>query len=235
MVIKNDSLVTPGHGEESATSSPRSSIPSWVNTESIKALLDLSIDNDYAKAIFQHVAKPFDIKTPPEKVKKRPDGYDYVESSYMDYQTKSHIPLYEYRLLHISFESGWINVIVSLTDRITGNTELGADSARIQVSRGAEAPNFRDIIDMGNNLKSSLSKAIKNAQARFGFSADVYQRRESIPTDSERMRYEQMSKEISTLSPSRASTFKEQWSNLGTDWSEFLDKWQAFIDRKSKQ
>ena len=199
--------------------------------EGIEALANLTLMSTSRDAVNEYITKPLDVKTPPEKVKKRPDGFDYVESSYMDYQAKKFMPLYEYKLLHVSIEHGWINIIVSLTDRITNNVELGADSARIQVRKDAETPSFRDIIDMGNNLKSSLSKAIKNAQSRFGIAADIYQRRESVPTEDERSRYELMAKEIYTISPTRATMFKEQWAGLGTDWSEFLDKWQVYVDR----
>ena len=199
--------------------------------EGIEALANLTLMSNSRDAVNEYITKPLDVKTPPEKVKKRPDGFDYVESSYMDYQTKKFMPLYEYKLLHVSTEHGWINVIVSLTDRITNNVELGADSARIQVRKDAETPSFRDIIDMGNNLKSALSKAIKNAQSRFGIAADIYQRRESDPTEDERTRFDILAKEISTISPTRAQTFKEGWASLGTDWSEFLDKWQVYIDR----
>lgn len=201
----------------------------------VETLINLNLIKDSAKEqLNDYIASPFDISTPLEKVKKRPDGFDYVESSYMDYQTKQFMPLYEYKLLHVSYEHGWINILVSLTDRITGNVELGADSARIQVRQGTEAPNFRDILDMGNNLKSALSKAIKNAQSRFGIAADIYQKRESVPTEDERNRFERMAKEIFNISPSRAQMFKEQWVSLGTDWSDFLDKWQVYIERNSK-
>ena len=186
------------------------------------------------KQMFDYISRPKDIKTPAEKVKKRPDGFDYVEGSWMDYKTKEFMPLYEYRLLHLSYENGWVNVVISLTDKITGNTELGADSARIQVRKNADEPNFRDIIDMGNNLKSALSKAIKNAQSRFGVSADIYQKRESEPTTQERERFTSMCRTITTISPARVTLFKEQWASLGTDWSEFLDKWQIYVDNNSK-
>lgn len=182
-----------------------------------------------------YISTPYEQKTPVEKVKKRPDGYDYVESSFMDYETKNFMPLYEYTLLHVSWEMGWINVIVSLKDRITGNTELGAGSARIQVSRGVETPGFRDVIDMSNNIKAALTNAIKNAQSRFGIAADVYQRRESVPTDAERDRFSAMKKEIHEINATRARMFAEQWTNLGTDWTEFLDRWQVYIDRNKAQ
>lgn len=182
-----------------------------------------------------YITAHFNQKTPAEKVKKRPDGYDYVESSFMDYETKKFMPLYEYTLLNVSWELGWINVIVSLRDRITGNTELGAGAARIQVSRGVETPGFRDVIDMSNNIKSALTNAIKNAQSRFGIAADVYQRRESIPTDDERKRFDEMKKQIHEINATRSRMFAEQWVNLGTDWTEFLDRWQVYVDRNKPQ
>lgn len=192
---------------------------------------NLSELSEVRSALYEYISKPKEVKTPAEKVKKRPDGFDYVESSWMDYQAKLFMPSYEYELLHISYQHGWINIIVSLKDKITGNIELGADSARIMVRREAEEPSFRDIIDMGNNIKSALSKAIKNAQSRFGISADVYQKRESEPTNDERKRYDIMLAQIAEISPSRAKIYQDQWANLGTDWSEFMDKWQVYIDR----
>lgn len=191
------------------------------------------VDGTLRAELRKYITAPYDVKTPKEKVKKRPDGFDYVESSFMDHETKKFMPLYEFQLLHTSVEFGWINIIVSLKDRITGNTELGAGSARIQVSRGVETPGFRDVIDMGNNIKAALTNAIKNAQSRFGIAADVYQRRESVPTDAERERFENLKNQIYTLNPTRAKQFAEQWSNLGTDWTEFMDKWQVYVDRQS--
>jgi hypothetical protein len=187
------------------------------------------------QTVREYITAPYDQKTPPEKVKKRPDGFDYIESSFMDYETKKFMPLYEYKLLHVMSDMGWISIIVSLTDRTTGNTELGAGSARIQVSRGVEQPGFRDVIDMSNNYKAALSNAIKNAQSRFGIGADVYQRRESIPTDAERKRFSEMKIELYAINATRAKMFEEQWKDLGTDWTEFMDRWQVYLDRNKPQ
>jgi hypothetical protein len=204
----------------------------------ITALANVSLiqsKEHFRAELRSYIVTPYDQKTPVEKIKKRPDGYDYVESSFMDYETKKFMPLYEYTLLHVSWEMGWVNCIVSLKDRITGNTELGAGSARIQVSRGVETPGFRDVIDMSNNIKSALTNAIKNAQSRFGIAADVYQRRESIPTDDERKRFDEMKKQIHEINATRARMFSEQWLGLGTDWTEFLERWQVYIDRNKAQ
>lgn len=203
----------------------------------VEALANVSLlksEEHFRDNIREYITSPYDKKTPPEKVKKRPDGYDYIESSYMDFETKKFMPLYEYKLLQYTCDMGWISVIVSLTDRTTGNTELGAGSARVQVSRGVETPGFRDVIDMSNNIKAALTNAIKNAQSRFGIAADIYQRRESIPDDAERKRFDEIKKAIYAISPTRAKMFADQWQDLGTDWTEFLDKWQIYIDRNSK-
>ena len=203
----------------------------------VEALANVSLlksEEHFRDNIREYITSPYDKLTPPEKVKKRPDGYDYVESSYMDFETKKFMPLYEYKLLHYGNDMGWISVIVSLTDRTTGNTELGAGSARVQVSRGVETPGFRDVIDMSNNIKAALTNAIKNAQSRFGIAADIYQRRESIPDDAERKRFDELKKAIYAISPTRAKMFADQWQDLGTDWTEFLDKWQIYVDRNSK-
>lgn len=237
---------TPHNPENTDTSTDRSTLSAQSNgqglyrsnkAELIEALTNVSLlksNEHFRDELRNYITAPYDQKTPKEKVKKRPDGYDYVESSFMDYETKKFMPLYEFKLLHISWEFGFINCIVSLKDRTTGNIELGAGSARIQVSRGVETPGFRDVIDMGNNIKAALTNAIKNAQSRFGIAADVYQRRESVPTDDERKRFEAMKAQIYEISATRSKQFTEQWNDLGTDWTEFMERWQVYIDRNTK-
>jgi hypothetical protein len=185
------------------------------------------------KIVAEEIKAPFNVPTPKEKVKKRPDGFDYVEGTWMDNVAKEYMPLYEYNLLHISWELGWINMVISLKDKITGNIELGAGSARIQTRSGVETPGFRDVIDMGNNIKAALTQAIKNAQSRFGIAADVYGKRESTPTDDERKKFQEMLTQIKEISISKGQLFEEQWKALGTDFSEFLDRWSIFIKMKS--
>ena len=197
-----------------------------------KVLSDLTVLSNAKSIVLDHITAPFNIPTPKEKVKKRPDGYDYIESSWMDKEFKTQSPIYSHELVHYSEGHGWITIIVRLTDRTTGNSELGASSARIMVKSGTGLePTFKDIIDKGNNVASALTKAIKNAQSRFGIGADVYGKRESAITDQERDRYESMSKTIKSLAPSKQSIFEEQWKELGTDYTDFLDRWQIFVDR----
>lgn len=185
--------------------------------------------------VAEYIKAPFDVPTPKEKIKKRPDGLDYVEGSWMDTKTKEFMPLYKYELLQVSYEFGWVNVFVSLTDRTTGNTELGAGSARIQVFRGVEAPGFKDIVDMGNNLKAALTQAIKNAQSRFGICADVYGRRETVPTNEERNRFENLILEARKLGGNVADRIQDEWNSLGTDFDAFLLKYEAWLKRKQER
>ncbi len=211
-------------------------LSSGRHSEMIEALANVSLFQEHFRAVLRdYIATPYDHKTPPEKVKLRPDGYDYVESSYMDFETKNFMPLYKYKLLKEEVYLGWIRCYVSLKDRITGNTELGSGAARIQVSRGIKEPAWGDVLDMGNASKAALTNAIKNAQSKFGTAADVYRKRESVPTNEERDRFESMKSQIYNINATRAKQFAEKWALLGTDWTDFLDAWQVYVDRNQKE
>jgi len=202
----------------------------------VRALADLSIlsDDNLRAAVTEHITSIYDVKTPKEKIKRRPDGLDYIESTWMDKTWKGFSPLYEYSLLLHNEALGWIDIIVSLKDRISGNVELGAGSARIQVRRGASEPySAMDIVDKGNNLKAALTNAIKNAQSRFGVGADVYGKREELKTDEEQERFKVMLSAMKGINSTRAQMFESQWNDLGTDYTEFLNRWQVFIDNSS--
>jgi hypothetical protein len=207
----------------------------FTMNEITKSIVNSMILEENKKLVADKIQAPYNVVTPKEKIKKRPDGYDYVEGTWMDHVTKEYMPFYEYNLLHISWQLGWINIVVSLKDRTTGNMELGAGAARIHVYQGVETPGFKDVIDMGNNIKAALTQAIKNAQSRFGVAADVYGKRESQPTDDERKRFQEMSTQIYQISPSKSKIFEDQWNSLGTDYTEFLERWQIFLDRNAKK
>lgn len=198
----------------------------------VRALADLSIlsDENLRAAVTDHIMSVYDVKTPKDKVKRRPDGLDYIESTWMDKTWKEFSPLYEYSLLMHNESEGWIDIIVSLKDKITGNVELGAGSAMIQTRKSDGK-----ILDKGNNLKSALTNAIKNAQSKFGVGADIYGKRESAKTTEEEDRFKSMFAIIKKLNPSRANLFENQWNELGVDYTEFLDRWQVYIDRASEK
>lgn len=205
-------------------------------SEIVKVATNITLmsQEEVKATVTEYITSPFNVPTPKEKVKKRPDGYDYIESSWMDKGFKTHSPLYDNDLIHYSEDMGWITIIVKITSRITGNSELGGSSVRIQVRQGVTAPSFRDIIDKGNNVAACLSKAIKNAQSRFGHGADIYGKREEIRTEEEITRFDLMLKEIRKISKPRMQLFEDGWKEIGVDFSEYLDKWQIYIDRNTK-
>lgn len=206
-------------------------IRTFANLTMLNEIADQESNKSFQNVVAEHITHPFDVPTPKEKVKKRPDGFDYIESSWMDKQFKEHTPLYSTELLHFSEAMGWVTAIVRVTDRLTGNSELGGSSVRIQVRQGTTEPTFKDIIDKGNNVAAVITRAVKNAQSRFGHGADIYGKRESVRSNEENQRYESMLKEIQNISRNRAKLFEEGWSELGADFTEFLDKWQIYVDR----
>lgn len=186
----------------------------------IDNIKNISRSQENGRILADYISAPFNVLTPKEKIKKRPDGFDYVESSFMDHVFKEHAPLSSTSLLY--FDINWteraVSAVVSLTNGITGNKEIGGDSAKI----------FNDV---GNSIKSAISKAIKNAQSKFGVAADVYQKRESIPTDDERKRFDELFSKIKSVNPQRASMMERGWQELGTDWAQYLDSWSSYISK----
>jgi len=222
-IMRTDSEITKPSMGVSANAAPR-----LGSSELTRILADLSAlkMEELRGIVTEHITSIYNVRTPKDKIKKRPDGLDYIESTWMDKTWKEFSPLYSYSLVYVNESSGWIDVIVSLEDKTSGNVELGAGSARIQVRRGTE-----DIVDKSNNIKSALTGAIKNAQSRFGVGADVYGKREQTRSDEEVSRFKQMSIDIKRIDPSRTQMFENQWNDLGVDFTEFLDRWQMFIDK----
>jgi hypothetical protein len=178
------------------------------------------------KDLQDYIMKPFSKPTPAEKVQRREDGFDYVQGSYMDYSFKQDHPLYSTELLQVNVENsiGWVYAAVRITDIVTGNSEIGAGAARIQVSRDAkERGNITpfDIIDFDKNIKSAVTNAIKNTQMRFGTCADIYQRREETLTEDEKTRFESL---ILNAPIVKRQIIRDAWKKLKFDYSDFLDK-----------
>jgi len=196
--------------------------------EALTNIKEMEYNHESKSVVAEYIKAPFKVPTPKEKVKKRPDGFDYVESAWMDSSFKESSPLYSNTLVSHKESKGWIDVIVSVTDRTTGNNELGSGSAKIQTSTSTGK-----VLDKGNNLTSALSKAIKNAQSRFGHAADIYRKLQELPDDDERERYETMLSQIKNINLTRSYTFAEQWDQLGTGFTDYLDRWQVYVDKQN--
>ena len=175
------------------------------------------------------IMKPYGDKTPKDKIQKRPDGYDYVEYSYMDHVAKQNMPLYMFKVIN---EETIINMLsctftVELTNRITGNTEIGTGGTRIKISKNARlrlekggAVTPFDIIDLGHDKAAALTAAIKNAESRFGVCADVYNRTEELRTEDDVERYQEVFKRVPF---DKKEAFNEYWRKMKCGYGEWLD------------
>jgi hypothetical protein len=135
-----------------------------------EALMNLKTDRNYIKAKF--------------------GGHVYIVNTYMDDTFKKYYPIH-----HMEIVSGpdiilgyWVTFTVKIKAYLTPSiyiSELGTAGARLQIpeqmSKAIKSGQMNisqvtplDFIDMGNDCKSALTKAIANCQSRFGVGADVY-------------------------------------------------------------
>lgn len=206
-------------------------------------LFEAISETDLMDKVSKYVTHPYTISTPPEKVKKRPDGFDYVSESYMVMTFKKITPLYRWKVLEVRpiMEALTVQATVELTDMRTGNTEVGVGAARIQISKEAKERFLSgkqdrimpfDLVDYDKNCKSALTQARKNALRNFGIAADVYNKRDEVATDEEKERYQAL---LSRIPVARREMFKNQWKDLGAEYSDFLDKWERAYPPKPEE
>lgn len=190
-----------------------SSIPSIVSSfENIEAV------ERALTGIKAYNTRPYMKDTPKDKVKKK-TGYDYVPNSFMSHEFKEFAPLYSHELINSFVDLGHVYCFVSVTDRITGNNELGAGAARIQVKKESDAMSVKDIVDMDNNVKSALTEAIKNAYSRFGICADVYKKREEERPDEFVQRFEDAVKNVPM---EYRESYRKAWNELQYGYEEYI-------------
>lgn len=183
--------------------------------------------------IKEYMYRPYEKETPAEKVKKLPgSGYDYVKYGYMDREFKDLFPLYSWEVLHKDIVMGWILYTVKVTDRTTGNSQLGSGGARIATFKNAEVLDHKAIVDMGHNDASALSNALKNAMSRFGICADVYRRVEEDLTDEQKDRWNELYKQMPIQWKIQV---EEKWRALGGGYSDFLDTLELRIADYNKK
>jgi len=126
------------------------------------------------------------IKTPSSYVSLK-DKYPYVHSNYVDDLFSKIFPDYEVEIIDKQIlQNYWIYVIVRVTVKVGDKTisRIGAGASRLQITREARAKvesgqgivTPLDYVDIGNDIKAAITKAIKNAQERFGIAADINDR-----------------------------------------------------------
>lgn len=178
--------------------------------------------------------------TPSEYRKLKPLGkttVTYVPATYMDAKFKDFAPYYANRFAFPPFVfQNWVIVGVEVEDRLTKNTELGLKAHRIQFSAEKKKavtgywenntyyPPTMDIgqltpfdmIDVGNDVSSALTEAIKNAQSRFGVAADVYEKNILSDEDLKQLEIDFIDFLTTIQNPVSKSKYRQEWKECKT-------------------
>tara|TARA_R110002020_G_scaffold457092_5_gene673886 strand:- start:333 stop:983 length:651 start_codon:yes stop_codon:yes gene_type:complete len=120
-------------------------------------------------------------QTPKHFIKKRPDGFDYVEEGYMRSRLNKRYPIWSWEAVDSGIEmigAEWAIVTAELVvvDNGVPRKFFSPGAARIQFKRGAtHTP--ENVIDIDKNLASANSNAFKRACNRLGnICDDVYRK-----------------------------------------------------------
>jgi len=123
-------------------------------------------------------------RTPATQIKRRPDGYDYVEEGYMRKKLNDLYPIWSWELNEIQFLGGewcWARGTLVILDNGVQRKYGAAASHRITYKRGTpHTP--ENIIDVGNNIKAANSDAFKVAVNRLcNIADDIYRKQVELP------------------------------------------------------
>lgn len=136
-----------------------------------------------AKILATHKAAS-EGRTPATQIKRRPDGYDYVEEGYMRKKLSQLYPIWSWELNEIQFLGGewvWARGMLIILDNGVQRKYGAAASHRITYKKGVpRSP--ENIIDIGNNIKAANSDAFKVAVNRLcNIADDVYRKQVELP------------------------------------------------------
>lgn len=167
------------------------------------------------------------------------DNHIYVKNQYMDNIFKLFYPIHTIKIVSERIlTNAWIIYNVEIEAKVGLNlsiTNCGAGASRIMIPKEIRAgikngtiPIERlsplDWIDVGNDAKSALTKAISNAQSRFGVCADVYNKgimpehiRKSIERTIDKII------ETNVVLPMEKINVKRDWSELKSKKGNYLD------------
>lgn len=138
--------------------------------------------------------------TPPRSVKKRSDGYFYPEFSYMQEEMDKFHPLRQEDItilpLDQTLPARVVVAIAKVTDLVTKEVRTGTDAHRVTFPKG-ELQKVENIVDLGNDIKSASTEALRNAYSRFGVCADIYQKQfKEEPTEAQNARFSSLMKDL---------------------------------------
>ena len=162
------------------------------------------------------------------------NGFLYVKGSYMDDLFKTMYPIHHIKIIEQKIiGNAWIVTSVEIEAYLSPSIYIsnpGTGGQRLMLPKEyndhakqlkkdgkmVERLNFLnslspiDWIDVGNDAKSSLSKAISNAQSKFGCAADIYNKG-IIPSEIRVKIVAAVEELISKLSPMEQIRAKKSW------------------------
>lgn len=180
-------------------------------------------------------------RTPATQIKRRPDGFDFVEEAYMRKKLNDIYPIWSWEIDDTEFLGAeWIMVRGTLTILDNGVTrKFGAAGAkRIQFKRGTEhLP--ANIVDIGNNVKAANADAFKVATNRLcNIADDVYRKQVELPkplTDKQQKIVADLLKEIDDHSLSAKVTLQVDSEKINSvNFKSAVDKLNQMKERKQE-
>ena len=129
--------------------------------------------------------KVSDVKTPKAYIKRRPDGFDYVDEAFMRHQLNNYFPVWSWEVDDIEFlGSEWVVVRghLSLSDSSVPRKFGSVGATRVQFKRdrktgGAMTHTPENIVDIDKNVATANTNAFKRAVNRLcNIADDIYQK-----------------------------------------------------------
>jgi len=195
--------------------------------------------NAFRERLYGIVTELKKKETPRKHVKKRGDGFDYPDFAYMVEEMDKFHPNrkeeFAFQPQIIGRNAILVGVIVS--DNITHEIRVGIDAHRLTFKKGEEK-NPDNVIDIGNDAKSALTEALRNAYSRFGVCADVYNKQLQVGPSPENIKslesMYQSIKQYTTVHPH----LKKWWNQVVEDFDtqtpktveEFLSSIQTQVN-----
>ena len=176
-------------------------------------------------------------KTPKQFVKRRPDGYDYVEESYMRAMLNKNYPNWSWipsGQKPVELTQDWILVTCMLVIEDNGvqRSFFSPGCARITYKRD-QPHTLENVVDLDKNVASANTNAFKRAINRLcNISDDVYKKqvRTDFMTEEQEKSYDELIQQAQKLGMpiTRLATWKNAKEEVYQ--SNYSDAYSAFYD-----
>lgn len=178
--------------------------------------------------------------TPKQMIKKRADGFDYVEEAYMRsmldkvYPDWSWLPAPDNAVQFLGSEWVVVQGVLEITEEESGRKRrfFSPGAARVQFKSG-QPHTTENVIDIDKNVASANSYAFKRACNRLAHIADdIYRKqvRTDFLTEEQNKSYDELLQEAQKLGMplTRLATWKNAKDNIYQ--SNFVDAYNSFYE-----